>query len=40
MAQHTEETGQRFSPVAVETVWTQTPGPAVAGERAVRGGVL
>ena len=26
MAQHTEETGQRFSPAAVETVWTQTRG--------------
>ena len=26
MAQHTEETGQRFSPAAVETVWTQTCG--------------
>ena len=40
MAQHTEETGQRFSPAAVEAVWTQTQWPAVAGERAVRGGVL
>ena len=26
MAQHTEETGQRFSPAAVEAVWTQTCG--------------
>ena len=26
MAQHTEETGQRFSPAALETVWTQTRG--------------
>ncbi len=26
MAQHTEETGQRFSPAAVEAVWTQTRG--------------
>ena len=26
MAQHTEETGQPFSPAAVETVWTQTRG--------------
>ena len=26
MAQHTEETGQRFSPAALEAVWTQTRG--------------
>ena len=26
MAQHTEETGQRFSPAALEAVWTQTCG--------------
>ena len=26
MAQHTEETGQRFSPAAAEAVWTQTRG--------------
>ena len=26
MTQHTEETGQRFSPAAVEAVWTQTQG--------------
>ena len=26
MAQHTEETGQRFSPAAVDSVWTQTCG--------------
>ena len=26
MAQHTEETGQRFSPAALEAVWTQTQG--------------
>ena len=26
MAQHTEETGQRFSPATEETVWTQTQG--------------
>ena len=26
MAQHTEETGQRFSPAAQEAVWTQTQG--------------
>ena len=26
MAQHTEETGQRFSPAAVDSVWTQTQG--------------
>ena len=39
MAQHTEETGQRFSEAAQRAVWTQTPGPAVAGERASRRGV-
>ena len=26
MAQHTEETGQRFSPAALDSVWTQTRG--------------
>ena len=26
MAQHTEETGQRFAPAAVDAVWTQTQG--------------
>ena len=26
MAQHTEETGQRFSPAALDSVWTQTQG--------------
>ena len=40
LRQHTEETGQRFSPAALDAVVGADPGPAVAGERARRTGVL
>ena len=40
MAQHTEETGQRFSEAAQGGGVDADRRPAVAGERAVRGGVL
>ena len=32
LAQHTAETGQAFTQEALESVWTQTRGPAVAGQ--------
>ena len=34
LGQHTEQTGQGFAPQALEAVWTQTRGQALAGERA------
>ena len=40
LAQHTAETGQPFTADALATVWRQTRGPTVAGERSVPGSVL
>ena len=36
LGQHTEETGQVFTDDALESVWTQTQGAAVAGQCAGR----
>ena len=33
LSQHTDETGQRFTPAARDAVWDADPGPAAAGER-------